>query len=72
VASYWGMNRIRAIRDERAKLIPAAFTSAALSRRVGVSDKTLRSWEKGESRPTDRHARTLARELGVKVEELGL
>jgi transcriptional regulator with XRE-family HTH domain len=66
------MNRIRAIREERAALVPAAFSAVALSRRVGVSDKTLRSWEQGLSRPTARHARALARELGVTVDDLRL
>jgi transcriptional regulator with XRE-family HTH domain len=72
LASCQLMNRIRAIREQRAEIVPAAFTMAALSRRVGVSDKTLRSWEQGASRPTARHARALARELGVTVDDLGL
>ncbi len=66
------MNSIRAIREELAARVPAAFTIVALSRRVGVSDKTLRSWEQGTSRPTARHARALARELGVTVADLHL
>ena len=39
--------------------------------RVGVLDTTLRSREQGTSRPTARDARALARELGVKAEDLG-
>lgn len=66
------VNRIREIREERAAMVPAAFTAVALSRRVGVSDKTLRSWEHGVSQPTARHARALARELGVTVADLRL
>jgi transcriptional regulator with XRE-family HTH domain len=68
-------NRIREIREERGRPFrkgTGPFTVIDLARRVGVSDKTLRSWEQGASSPTDRHARALARELGVTVEELGL
>jgi transcriptional regulator with XRE-family HTH domain len=65
-------NRIRAIREDRAKLIPAEFTQAGLARRVGVTAETLRSWERGESRPRQRAAKRLARALGVTVEALEL
>lgn len=67
-----GPNRIRAIREERAKLIPAEFTQAGLARRVGVTAETLRSWERGDSRPRQRAAKRLARALGVSVEDLAL
>jgi DNA-binding XRE family transcriptional regulator len=65
-------NRIRAIREERAKLIPAEFTQAGLARRVGVTAETLRSWERGASLPRQRAAKRLARALGVSVEDLAL
>src|SRR4030081_546127 len=66
------MNRIRAIREERAKVVPAAFTATAIARRMGVSDRTLWAWEQGINRPRARHARALARELGATVDRLGL
>lgn len=65
-------NRIRSIREDRAKLIPAEFTQAGLARRVGVTAETLRSWERGASRPRQRAAKRLARALGVSVEDLAL
>jgi transcriptional regulator with XRE-family HTH domain len=65
-------NRIRNIRESRAKIVPAAFTLTAVAKRVGVSDTAFRRWEQGVSRPTFRHARRLAKELGVTVAELGL
>jgi transcriptional regulator with XRE-family HTH domain len=45
---------------------------AALAVRLRVTERTLRRWESGEDAPTTRHARRLARELAVTVEELGL
>jgi DNA-binding XRE family transcriptional regulator len=48
------------------------FTIAALAQRIGVQERTLRAWEAGEQTPTARHHRALARELGVKVEDLKL
>jgi DNA-binding XRE family transcriptional regulator len=65
-------NRIRAVREERDKLIPGEFTQAGLARRVGVTAETLRSWERGDSRPRQRAAKRLAKALGVTVEELEL
>jgi transcriptional regulator with XRE-family HTH domain len=64
--------RIRELRLKRAELVPTAFTVTALARRLGVSEVSLRSWERGANRPTRRHARALARELGVTVDELAL
>lgn len=65
-------NRIREIRLERKQLVPAAFSIAALARRVGVTEGILRDWELGRIRPRQRHAKALARELGVRVEDLGI
>jgi len=65
-------NRIRELRLERAKVAPGAFTIAALAIRLGVTEWTVRAWEHDRSRPTARHARRLAKEFGVAVEELGL
>lgn len=65
-------NRIRELRLERAQLFPAAFSVAALARRMGIGERTIRYWEEGQTRPTARHARRLAREFGVPIEELGL
>ncbi len=53
-------------------MAPAASTLEALARRLGVSTSTLVRWESGATRPRKRHARALARELGVSVDELGL
>jgi transcriptional regulator with XRE-family HTH domain len=64
------VNRIRALREERAKLLPALFTLTAVARRMGVAESTFRAWEQGSSRPRKRHARALARELGVEVADL--
>jgi transcriptional regulator with XRE-family HTH domain len=74
-------NRIRALREERARqfhggVLPprpsGPFTIAALARRLGVGERTLRYWEDGQTIPTARHQRALARELGVSVGDLGL
>lgn len=65
-------NHIREIREERAQIVPAAFTVSAVARRVGVTEAALRRWEQGTARPTRRHSRALARELGVDVKALGL
>jgi 8-oxo-dGTP diphosphatase len=65
-------NRIRELRLERAGLFPSAFSVTALAHRVGVSDGMLRRWEKGASRPSQRHTRALAKELGVSIDKLGL
>lgn len=65
-------SKIRAARLERAKIVPSAFTVVAVARRVGVNERTVRSWETGQSRPHQRHARRLAKELGVTLAEIGL
>lgn len=51
---------------------PRASSLTELAHRIGVAERTLRYWEAGQTRPSRRHARALARELGVSVEELGL
>jgi transcriptional regulator with XRE-family HTH domain len=66
------MNRIRELRLEHARQHPPAFTAAALAHRLGIDSSTLRRWERGVTRPTQRHARWLAREFGVSVAELQL
>ena len=68
----WGVSRIRAIREERAKLAPAVFTQAAVAARVGVTVKALRALEQDRARPRTATAKRLARALGVSVDELGL
>lgn len=78
-------NRLRELREDAARrlygLPPGSpvrprqaglFTATALAQRVGVGERTLRAWEAGEQAPTARHRRALARELGVKIDELGL
>jgi transcriptional regulator with XRE-family HTH domain len=64
------VTRIRAIREEKARLAPAAFTQAAVAARVGVTVNALRAWELGRARPRKAAARRLARALGVTVEDL--
>ena len=48
------------------------LTQAELARRIGVSDRAVRAWEKGEYPPTLTvpQVRTLCRELQIKFEEL--
>jgi transcriptional regulator with XRE-family HTH domain len=65
-------NRIHELRLLRGRDAPGAFTQAAIAIRLGVTERTVWRWEHGISRPPKRHARALARALGVKVEELGL
>ena len=65
-------NRIRALREERARLIPAEYSQAALARRLGIAADTLRAWELGRARPRKASAKRLAKALGVTVDDLGL
>ena len=48
------------------------LTQAELARRIGVSDRAVRGWEKGEYPPmlTIPQIRALCRELGVTFDEL--
>jgi len=48
------------------------LTSRALALLVGVGDRTMQRWESGEQHPWGRHARRLAKVLGVTVEALEL
>jgi transcriptional regulator with XRE-family HTH domain len=66
------VNRVRELREERAKLLPALFTLTAVARRMGVAESTFRAWEQGTSRPRKRHARALAKEFGVTEADLQL
>lgn len=66
------MNRIRELREKLAAVAPAAYSVPALARRLGVTEGAVRRWESGQRIPRQRHARALARDLGVKVEDLGL
>ena len=59
-------NRLREQRKAR------GLTQAALAYMVGVSERTIRSWESGEASPPKRQAAKLARRLGVTVEALAL
>jgi DNA-binding transcriptional regulator YiaG len=68
----WTVSRIRQIREEKAKLAPAAFTQAAVALRVGVTVNALRAWELDRARPRKATAKRLARALGVQVDQLGL
>ncbi|HEV2954174.1 MAG TPA: helix-turn-helix transcriptional regulator [Candidatus Dormibacteraeota bacterium] len=46
------------------------LTQEELARRVRVSIRTVAAWERGESLPRQRHARALARALGVAIDDL--
>ena len=48
------------------------LTQAELARRIGVSDRAVRAWEKGEYPPmlTISQVRALCRELDVTFDEL--
>ena len=46
---------------ERAKI------ATSVAARVGVDGRTLHSWDLGQMRPYPRHARRLAKELGVTL-----
>lgn len=65
-------NRIREIREQRKREDPSRFTQEALADLLGVNKATLCRWEAGATVPTPRHAKALARRLGVTVEGLGL
>ena len=65
-------NRIRELRELRGRDAPDAFTQAAIAIRLGVTERTVWRWEHGVSRPPMRHARALARALGVTIDDLGL
>jgi transcriptional regulator with XRE-family HTH domain len=65
-------NRIRELRLERAKVAPTLFTADAVAFRVRVAPNTLNRWERDIMRPSARHQKALAKELGVSVTDLGL
>lgn len=50
----------------------AGLTQTELARRIGVSDRAVRAWEKGEYAPTLTipQIRALCRELQITFEEL--
>ena len=57
-------NRIRDLREQR------GMTVSAFARAVGVSERTVRHWEAGETDPTARNARQIARALGTSVDQV--
>jgi transcriptional regulator with XRE-family HTH domain len=67
-ASFLGIEKatIRQLRQA------AGLTQAELAHRVGVQTSQVSRWERGTAEPSARHARRLARALGVAVEALGL
>lgn len=52
--------------------LKVGLTQAELARRIGVSDRAVRGWEKGEYPPslTIPQIRALCRELGVSFDDL--
>lgn len=67
-------NRIRELRDQRSQVNPGsrAYTLAAIATRLGVTESAVWRWERGLAKPRKSHARALARELGVSVDQLEL
>jgi transcriptional regulator with XRE-family HTH domain len=57
-------NNLRRLRGRR-------FTVPEMARRIGVSDSTYKSWERGEHRPFPRNIRALCAAFGVQEHELG-
>lgn len=47
-----------------------AFSQENFAQRVGVSRQTLSSWENGETEPLISQAATMAKLLGVTIDEL--
>jgi transcriptional regulator with XRE-family HTH domain len=60
------MSKIRELREAR------GMTQADLARLLGVSDNTVHRWEAGVSVPQRHIRRSLAKRLGVAVDQLGL
>ena len=46
------------------------LTQAELAAQVGVTTKTVQTWESGQAQPRLRHVRRLAEVLGVPAQEL--
>ena len=59
-------NRLRELRRAR------GLSQEDLARLLGVSGYTVTRWEAGHMVPNARHARQLARRLGVSVDDLRL
>lgn len=60
------MNRIAELRKAR------GLSQGDLALLLGVNVRTVAAWEAAEQTPRARHAKGLARRLGVTVEQLGL
>lgn len=67
---WTAMKRLAELRMGARGRYGSAFTFAELSKRIGVSPRTLGSWEKGRTEPSVSQAAALARELGVTIDEL--
>jgi putative transcriptional regulator len=59
-------NRIRELREAR------GLSQGDLAKLLGVTERTVRLWEKGTAVPWERHRNALARRLGVTVADLAL
>jgi transcriptional regulator with XRE-family HTH domain len=57
-------NNLRRLRGRR-------FTVPEMAERVGVSESTYKSWERGDHRPFPRNVRALCQTLGVREHDLG-
>lgn len=66
-ASYCVMSIADTIRVAREKL---DISQSELARRVGVTKTAVSKWEKGDSAPTRKRAAKVARELGLRPEDL--
>ena len=61
----WSAARGSALRHRRRWL---GFTVAEVAAEIGVSDNTVRSWEKGGSHPTEENLESLDRVIGLRYE----
>ena len=59
------MSRVRDLRIAR------GLSQEAVARAIGVTAKTVSSWESSRRKPFPRNQRRLAKLLGVEVQELG-
>lgn len=58
------MKTIKELREDR------GWTQLELANRLGVTPSTIYNWERGRFEPRLGQARDLARELGVRLDEL--
>jgi transcriptional regulator with XRE-family HTH domain len=67
-----GPPRIRELREALRSRFGQQFSRPAVARRVGISVRTLVNYEQGVTEPSYSVARTLAEDLGVSMDQLGI